>query len=120
MKKSIGKYITTIAFVTATALFFVLNFAIETPAILESERRAPASFPELTAKTFIDDSFMEGFDEWATDTFAFREGFRTLRAHMVFNVFQQTDKEGHVGAQGPEAFAERECVGRPFVEPFHE
>ena len=101
MEKGISKYITAAVFIAVLAGFFILNLVIDTPAILESERRPPASFPKLTAKSFADDSFMKGFDEWAQDGFTFRENLRTLRAIMVFHVFQQTDKEGlYIGDTG--------------------
>ena len=101
MEKGISKYITAAVFIAVLAGFFILNLVIDTPAILESERRPPASFPKLTAKSFADDSFMKGFDEWAQDGFTFRENLRTLRAIMVFYIFQQTDKEGlYIGDTG--------------------
>ena len=44
---------------------------------------------------------MGGFEKYAADTFALRDGLRTLRARVVFSVFLQTDKDGlYLGAAG--------------------
>ena len=94
MDKSVTKYFTIAVFIAVLAGFFILNRVIVPPAILESERRPPADSPAITWKNFSSDSFMTDFDEWAQDSFALRENLRALRAHMVFNVFRQTDKEG--------------------------
>ena len=94
MDKGVSKYITIAVFVAVLAGFFVLNRVIAPPAILESERRPPATSPALTWQSFSSDTFAADFDKWAQDSFAFREGLRMLRAYMVYNVFQQTDKEG--------------------------
>ncbi|MDR2616070.1 MAG: hypothetical protein LBC28_05760, partial [Oscillospiraceae bacterium] len=89
------RYILTLAvFTAALGGFFILNRAIKAPEILESERRQAAALPELTAGTLLSGDFMRGFDDFAADSFAFRDAFRTIRAFTVFEVFRQTDKSG--------------------------
>jgi hypothetical protein len=105
MKRQFSKYITIAVFIVMLGGFFVLNRLVEPPPILESERRQPAAFPEMTAKSFSNASFMSDFDKWAQDSFVSRELFRTLRAISVFKVFHQTDKEGlYIGATGAGKF----------------
>ncbi|MDR2421594.1 MAG: hypothetical protein LBD49_05805 [Oscillospiraceae bacterium] len=89
------RHILTLAVsVSALGGFFILNCAVKAPEILESERRAAAEFPKLTAGTLLSGEFMRGFEDFAADSFAFRDAFRTIKAFSVFEIFRQTDKSG--------------------------
>jgi hypothetical protein len=89
------RHILTLAvFVSALGGLFILNRAVKAPEILESERRAAAAFPKLTAGTLLSGEFMRGFEDFAADSFAFRDAFRSVRAFSVFGIFRQTDKSG--------------------------
>ncbi|MCL1828237.1 MAG: hypothetical protein FWG32_01945 [Oscillospiraceae bacterium] len=74
--------------------FPLLGFVTEPPAILTSERRAPAKLPVFSAKTVISGEFADKFESYAADNIPLRERLRTLRAAAVFGVFMQTDKDG--------------------------
>ena len=92
-------------FIGIIGVFSVMNFVTKPPAILPSERRAPAQLPAFTAKSVISGEFMKRFENFAADRFVFRDSFRTLRAATVFGVFLQTDKSGlYFGASGAGAF----------------
>ena len=73
---------------------FVLGFLTPKPAILQSERRAPAKLPRLSAQTVFSGEFMNRLDGYSADNFPFRDRFRTLSSMLVFGVFLQTDKNG--------------------------
>ncbi|MCL1848633.1 MAG: hypothetical protein FWF83_03035 [Clostridiales bacterium] len=75
-------------------VFFLLNLLVKPPAILLSERRAPASAPELSIRSIASGSFMRRFEDYAADRFVFRDGFRTVKSAFVFGVYLQTDKNG--------------------------
>jgi hypothetical protein len=81
-------------FIAVIGIFFLINRVVPPPAILISERRAPASLPALSLSSIASGSFMSKFEDYAADRFAFRDGFRTIKAAMVFGVFMQTDKSG--------------------------
>ena len=65
-----------------------------------SERRELAKFPELSAQTVLDGSFMEEFEIYAMDQFPFREAFRRLKAEALFDLFRQKDSHGVYVAEG--------------------
>lgn len=58
------------------------------------ERRLLAQFPELTAQSLTDGSFMEDFEKYAADQFPMRERFRELKAFSSMKVFRQLDNNG--------------------------
>jgi hypothetical protein len=89
------------AFVLVLGGFFVLNRAVSPPGISQSERRLLAEMPELSARSFVSAEFMGGFENWAADSFVFRDGLRAVRAETVFHVFLQSDKDGlYFGGSG--------------------
>lgn len=71
--------------------FTIAGFFYEAPNPLESERRQPANFPELTFKTVADASFMSKLEDYLIDNFPMREEFRKIKALALFNVFMQSD-----------------------------
>ncbi|MDR0434353.1 MAG: hypothetical protein LBH21_04720 [Gracilibacteraceae bacterium] len=85
----------TIAFfVLIIGGFFLLNRLIPPPEFSASERRLLAQMPELSAASVLSGAFMADFEDYAADSFAFRDGWRALKAASVFGVFRQTDKSG--------------------------
>lgn len=66
----------------------------EKPDFSESERRVLAKFPETTAQSFFSGDFADGFEEYATDTFPFREYLRSVKAHVSRAVFNLSDNNG--------------------------
>ena len=55
-----------------------------------SERRKLAQFPELSFKTVISGDFMSSFENYTLDQFPLRDKFRTLKALVALNVFNQS------------------------------
>ena len=45
-----------------------------------TERRLLAQFPQLNANTLLSGKFMSGFEDYATDQFPLRDGFRAIKA----------------------------------------
>lgn len=66
----------------------------------ESERRMLSSMPELSAKSLWNGRFMSDFEDYATDTFPFREGFRRVKALTASNIFFKQDNNGLYAADG--------------------
>jgi len=93
-KAGIRQFLVSFIFIGIIGIVFILNIVVKPPEILISERRRPASFPELSAKTILSGSFMSKFEGYAADRFIFRDGFRSIRAFTVLDVFMQTDKSG--------------------------
>lgn len=73
---------------------FIANVVTPNPEVLSSERRKASELPELTAASILNGKFMAGFDDWASDSFVLRDGFRTIRTAAVLGAFMQTDKSG--------------------------
>ena len=85
---------------------FILGFTalclfMPKPEFLDSERRAPAEFPELSVESIMkdgadySDSFMKKFDDnYTPDNFPFRDAFRNIKAWVGANIFLQKDKDG--------------------------
>ena len=92
-KTGLRSKLTLAVFVAVLGGFFILNRIISPPAVLQSERRAPAKLPVFSIKTVTSAEFMNKFENFAADTFSFREELRTLRAAAIFGVFLQSDKD---------------------------
>ena len=60
----------------------------------EADRRPLAQFPELSAGTFWNGSFMEKFESYTLDQFPLRDAFRTLKSWFHLNVLNQMDNNG--------------------------
>ena len=75
------------------AFFLVISvFAWVKPSdeFSASERRKLAQFPELSFKTVISGGFMSSFENYTLDQFPLRDKFRTLKALVALNVFNQS------------------------------
>ena len=55
-----------------------------------SERRKLSQFPELSLKTIASGDFMSNFENYTLDQFPLRDKFRTLKAIVALNVFNQS------------------------------
>lgn len=81
--------------------FAVLCLVLPKPEFLDSERRAPAEFPELSLESIMKDgleygeSFMKKFDDnYTPDNFPFRDFFRNLKSTVNTYIFNKSDKDG--------------------------
>lgn len=92
------KNITTKSFLTLVLIILIvgslcmLNLINKPPKILKSERRTPSSLPNLTLHNILSAKYMDDFENFAADSFVFRDKFRAVKAAAVFHLFQQTDK----------------------------
>ncbi len=76
-----------------SALFIVLSvFAWLKPAddFSVSERRKLSQFPKLSFNTVLSGDFMKNFENYTLDQFPLRDKFRTLKALVALNVFNQS------------------------------
>ncbi|WFA08030.1 DHHW family protein [Tissierella sp. Yu-01] len=103
---TIRALLTLVIFVTIIGGFCVLNFIIKPPEVLYSERRVPASIPNLSLQNIISAKYMNQFEDFVSDNFVYRDELRTVRAATVFHLFFQTDKSGlyYDGAVGAGKF----------------
>lgn len=60
----------------------------------DSERRALASMPELTADSILSADFMSDFETYSTDQFPMRESFRQLKAWSQYHLVGRLDNNG--------------------------
>lgn len=60
----------------------------------ESERRMLSPMPELSVHSVWSGRFMSGFEDYAADTFPFRETFRRAKALTASNIFFKRDNNG--------------------------
>ena len=90
-------------------LFGVIILSLSFSALLgekkqytESERRALAAFPEVSAKSIFSGSFSSDFEKYATDNFPLRDGFRRIKNFSELYLFgkEATNglyiKDGHI------------------------
>lgn len=59
-----------------------------------TERRKLAEFPELTAASVTDGSFMQEFESYALDQFPLRDQLRSVKAWISRTVFRQKEEHG--------------------------
>ena len=88
-------YCNVILFGMVLVGFLIIGLLSPDKEISDTERRLLHSFPELNMHTiFADkgqDSFMDGFEEYAVDQFPYREAFRTV--HSAFSLYGIGRKE---------------------------
>lgn len=97
MKKcriSLREILISAVFIGTIGGLFVLNIAVPKPAVLASERRLPAKFPDVKLSAILSAGFMHKFEDYAADNFVFRDGFRALHSFTVLDILRQTDKSG--------------------------
>lgn len=91
MESKIKNVIVSILFITFLAVFFAINIIKPQDDISKSERRKLSKFPEISLENIISGDFMEQFEEYTLDQFAFRDNFRGIKAKVLFNIFCQKD-----------------------------
>lgn len=81
-----------ITFVMVTFFLVASLFAWLKPAddFSLSERRKLSQFPELNFKTIVSGDFMSNFENYTLDQFPLRDKFRTLKALVALNIFNQS------------------------------
>ena len=100
MGKKIRNIICTVcfgAFIVALVAAFVIKEPVD---ILISERRKAAKFPEFSISAVMDKSFFDGFEDYLTDQFPLRDGFRAIKAAISMKIFGQKDSGGTFIADG--------------------
>lgn len=65
-----------------------------------SERRGLVAMPEVSAANVWNGRFMSDFEDYAVDTFPFRDTFRRIKALTAGNVFLRQDNNGIYVADG--------------------
>ena len=80
MKRKVIDSVLSMVVIAALAAFAALNAFHEPREMSEMENRELAMFPELSAKTLADGSFMQEFETYAADQFLGRDGFVSLKA----------------------------------------
>ena len=93
-KPTLKEILSSAVFIIIAGVLFVLNIVVPAPAVLLSERRVPAKFPELTVSSVSSGNFMNKFDNYAADNFVFRDTFRRIQSSIVLDVLMLSDKSG--------------------------
>ena len=81
----------TLIFVLVIGGFTVAHYSLGDKDISEWERRKLQQFPDITASSLWNGSFMRNFETYLTDQFPLRDSFRTLKARFHFDVLGQRD-----------------------------
>lgn len=91
MMKKLRDWLTVGVFVLLIGGFAVVNLFYDAGTVSTSERRKLAEFPQFTWQTVKTAKFMNGLEDYLSDHFIGRDGFRRLKANFLFNVLQQKD-----------------------------
>lgn len=101
MNTKIKNIVNCVVFCVTVFGFALLCLFMPKPEFLDSERREPAAFPELSLESVMKDgleygdSFMKQFDDnYTPDNFPFRDFFRNLKSFVNTYVFNKSDKDG--------------------------
>lgn len=81
-------------------LFFVWCLVKPSDPVSDSERRALAQMPPLSASAVFSGKFMQDFESYATDQFPLRTSFRALKAVCSRYLLGQRDVGGLYTAEG--------------------
>lgn len=85
------------AFIAALGAALIIKEPID---VLVSERRKAAQFPKFSVSAVMDKSFFDGFEDYLTDQFPLRDGFRAVKAAISMKLFGQKDSGGTFIADG--------------------
>jgi hypothetical protein len=104
-KPSLKEILTFSVFILVIGAFSILNRIITPPEISQAERRPLQTMPSFSFSSFESGEFTDKFEDYAADSFVFRDTFRAIRAFTVFDIFRQTDKSGlYLGEAGAGKF----------------
>ncbi len=92
--------ITCITFFSVVFAFSLLCTLLPKDDFSESERRVLKDFPEISAESLLSGDFASGFEEYAMDTFPFRDAFRSIKAYSSLLIFNKTDNNGLFSQNG--------------------
>ena len=81
----------TFSFIIVIEGFFLLNLIVPDKDVSWSERRTYQTFPKITIENILNKNVMSELDHYVLDQFVFRDEFRSLKAHVVFDVLKQLD-----------------------------
>lgn len=81
----------TLIFVLVIGGFTIAHYTLPDGDISEWERRKLQQFPEISASSLWNGSFMRNFETYLTDQFPLRDSFRTLKARFHFDILRQRD-----------------------------
>ena len=91
MKAKVKNIVVTVTI----SLFFSIGFLTclfhEPVDVSESERRTLAKFPQLTWAEIIDGTNITEFEDYTLDQFPLRDTFRSIKAWVSLNIFNQMD-----------------------------
>lgn len=94
MTDKIKNIVITLTCALLVLVIFVIQLAVPSRDISESERRAFEKLPEVSISAISSGKFMQKFDSFAMDQFPLRDKFRALKALSGIYVFRQSDKGG--------------------------
>ncbi len=89
-KKVINIIICTLA-CTLVLSGFLLCVFLPKETYSYSERRELTSFPEVSLSSLFTGRFMDKFEDYAVDSFPFRDTFRSIKAYFSYYVLGQKD-----------------------------
>lgn len=119
MKNKIKYLLVPLVFVLIIGSLSLGLFLLEDKDISEWERRKLQQFPELSASSLTDGSFMRDFETYMADQFPLRDAFRTLKAIFHFNLLFQKDNNDIYVIDGSAGKLEGKIIRRS-VENFAE
>jgi len=92
--KKIQDWVTIVLFCAVLTGLAGLAWVKAPAGYSNTERRSLAQLPALNSSTIVSGRFMTQFDDYATDQFPLRDGFRSFKAVVTKYVFRQKDNNG--------------------------
>lgn len=100
MNNRIKSIVMTVIFALFVIATSVLCIAVPDEEYSKSERRELLKFPEFSKETVISGEFSEGFENYTTDNFPFRDTFRSIKSFVSYNILKKADNNGLFTADG--------------------
>ena len=94
MNTSIKNKVVAVVMIVFFLGLSAFNWLKPADAFSDSERRALAQFPVVSAKEILSGDFMTKFESYTLDQFPLRDGFRNVKALVASNVFGKRDNNG--------------------------
>jgi hypothetical protein len=89
-----ANHFTISAFVIVLGGLSLLRLILPAQEFSFAERRALSKLPAVSPETLSSGEFMDEFEDFAADSFPFREGFRAIRSAIALGALRMSDKDG--------------------------
>ncbi len=85
----------SILFVLFITIVMIVNIIVKDNTVSYAERRKLQTLPEFKISTILDSTYFTKFDKYTVDQFVFRDGYRSVKSYVSYNILNNYDNNGY-------------------------